>query len=94
MAVAPRRWPVASGEDTASVPDDEGVSLGSGDGAPAGAEFDCRAAQPTLSGIENGNDPMLSTLRNVVEGLGGRLEVIAVFENLRFRLALGESPTP
>jgi len=50
--------------------------------------------QPTLSGIENGNYPMLSTLRNVVEGLGGRLEVIAVFGNPRFRLALGESPTP
>ena len=56
----------------------------------------CRLSvtQPTLSGIENGNYPMLSTLRNVVEGLGGRLEVIAVFENFRFRLALGESPTP
>lgn len=48
--------------------------------------------QPTLSGIENGNDPMLSTLRNVVEGLGGRLEVTAVFENSRFRLAPGEAP--
>ena len=56
----------------------------------------CRLSvtQPTLSGIENGNDPMLSTLRNVVEGLGGRLEVMAVFGNPRFRLALGESPTP
>jgi len=43
--------------------------------------------QPTLSGIENGGDPMLSTLRHVVEGLGGHLEVTAVFEDSRYRLA-------
>ena len=40
--------------------------------------------QPTVAGIEHGEDMPLSTLRNYVEALGGRLERTAVFDEDRF----------
>ncbi len=51
-------------------------------------------SQPSLSGIENRSDPRFSTLRGIVEGLGGRLEVSAVFEGDRYLLAIGDDPDP
>ena len=40
-------------------------------------------AQPLTSQIENTDDHLLSTIRAVVESLGGRLELIAVFDDER-----------
>ena len=37
--------------------------------------------QPNISRLENGDDPKLSTLRAYVEALGGRLELVAIFED-------------
>jgi len=33
--------------------------------------------------MENTNDHLISTIRSVVESLGGRLEIAAVFDNER-----------
>ncbi len=45
--------------------------------------------QPNVSRLENADDPKLSTLRAYVEALGGRLELIAVFDDEeRFSLAV------
>ena len=38
--------------------------------------------QPSLSGVERRTDVQLSTLRDYVEGLGGHLEVTAVFDDV------------
>ncbi len=43
-------------------------------------------AQGELSKIENRGDHRLSTLRRYIEALGGELEVVAVFDDNRFRL--------
>jgi len=43
-------------------------------------------AQGELSKIENRGDHRLSTLRRYIEALGGELEVVAVFDDKRFRL--------
>jgi DNA-binding XRE family transcriptional regulator len=37
--------------------------------------------QPNVSRLENADDPKLSTLRAYVEALGGRLELVAVFDD-------------
>lgn len=42
--------------------------------------------QSTISAMEHSEDPKLSTLREYVEALGGRLEIAAVFEDERFEL--------
>lgn len=42
--------------------------------------------QSTVSAVEHSEDPKLSTLREYVEALGGRLEIAAVFEDERFDL--------
>lgn len=39
--------------------------------------------QPRVSKIENKPDATLEAMRNYVEALGGRLEVVAVFDNRR-----------
>jgi len=36
-------------------------------------------SQPRLSTVENSEDQLLSTLRRYIEGLGGTLELVAVF---------------
>lgn len=47
-------------------------------------------SQSRVSRIENGGHPLLlDTLREFVEGLGGHLEVAAVFDDERFRIDLG-----
>jgi transcriptional regulator with XRE-family HTH domain len=46
-------------------------------------------SQSTLSGIEKRSDLQVSTLRRVVEALGGALEIFAVFSNDRYRVDLG-----
>jgi len=42
--------------------------------------------QPSVSGIEHSGDPLLSSLRQYIEALGGRLEVSAVFDGERVDL--------
>jgi transcriptional regulator with XRE-family HTH domain len=42
--------------------------------------------QSELSRLERRDDHLLSTLRRYVEALGGRLEVVAVFENRQIKL--------
>lgn len=44
-------------------------------------------AQSGISRIENQDDALLSTWREYVEALGGRLEIVAVFEDERIPLA-------
>jgi DNA-binding XRE family transcriptional regulator len=38
--------------------------------------------QPALSGLEHRDDMQLSTLRDYIEGLGGHLEISAVFDEV------------
>jgi predicted transcriptional regulator len=45
-----------------------------------------KLAQSELSKIERRDDHMVSTIRRFVEGLGGRLEVSAVFGDTRITL--------
>lgn len=42
--------------------------------------------QSELSRLERRDDHLLSTLRRYVEALGGRLDVVAVFENRQIKL--------
>ena len=42
-----------------------------------------KRAQPTISEMENTDDHLISTVRSVVESLGGRLEITAVFDDER-----------
>jgi DNA-binding XRE family transcriptional regulator len=42
--------------------------------------------QAAISRTEKAEDHRLSTLRRIVEALGGQLEVVAVFDNKRLRL--------
>jgi transcriptional regulator with XRE-family HTH domain len=44
--------------------------------------------QSTLSGIERREDVQVSTLRRIIEALGGVLEVFAVFHSARFRIVM------
>jgi hypothetical protein len=39
-----------------------------------------------VSALEHSEDPKLSTLREYIEALGGRLEIAAVFNDERFEL--------
>src|SRR5579863_5981798 len=50
--------------------------------------------QATLSGIERRQDIQLSTLQRVVEALGGKLEIIAVFSGVRYRVDSGLPARP
>lgn len=45
-----------------------------------------KTAQPSVSAMENAGDNLVSTVRNVVESLGGQLEMIAVFGDERIAL--------
>jgi DNA-binding XRE family transcriptional regulator len=45
-------------------------------------------AQPTISALENAEDNYLSTVEAVVDALGGRLELVAVFRNERIAMSL------
>ncbi|MHB1488077.1 MAG: XRE family transcriptional regulator [Acidimicrobiales bacterium] len=44
-------------------------------------------AQPSLSGLERRSDVQLSTLRDYIEGLGGQLEISAVFDDIKVPVA-------
>ena len=44
-------------------------------------------AQASVSALENADDNMLSTVRAVIESMGGRLELVAVFGDERIALA-------
>lgn len=44
--------------------------------------------QPSVAKVERSEDPQLSTLRKYIEGLGGHLEVTAVFDGERFPLEI------
>lgn len=43
-------------------------------------------AQSSISAMEAANDNLLSTVRDVVEGMGGHLELVAVFEDERISI--------
>lgn len=47
--------------------------------------------QATISGIEHRHDVQLSTVRRVIEALGGILEIFAVFSDARYRLNMSSS---
>lgn len=49
--------------------------------------------QPSLSGLEHRNDVQLSTLRDYIEALGGKLEIRAVFDDIKVPIALAEPST-
>jgi len=49
-----------------------------------------RVTQANISRVEHQEDLYLSTLRNYVEALGGRLEVHAVFDDQTVDLDVGE----
>ena len=42
--------------------------------------------QASISAMESADDNLLSTWRNVIEGMGGRLELVAVFDDERVAL--------
>lgn len=46
-----------------------------------------KTSQPNVSRIEAGEDALLSTVRQYVEGLGGRLELCVVFDEERFPIS-------
>jgi transcriptional regulator with XRE-family HTH domain len=48
--------------------------------------------QSAVSRFEHGGDPRISTLRNYVAALGGRLELRARFDDQEVLLAVGEEP--
>jgi len=50
-------------------------------------------AQPVTSQMENTGDHLLSTIRGVVESLGGRLELIAVFDDERIPIDVSPAGT-
>jgi DNA-binding phage protein len=47
-----------------------------------------RRGQPAVSALEHSADPHLSTLREYIEAIGGRLEITAVFDEERVPLDL------
>lgn len=49
--------------------------------------------QATISGIERRKDVQVSTLRKIVEALGGALEIVARFENASYVVSTAEPPT-
>ena len=44
-------------------------------------------AQASVSAMETADDNLLSTVRSVVESMGGRLELVAVFDDERIAIA-------
>lgn len=44
-------------------------------------------AQSSISAMEAAKDNLLSTVRDVVEGMGGHLELVAVFEDERIAIS-------
>ena len=48
-------------------------------------------AQATVSKIEHTNDHLVSTVRSVVESLGGHLELVAVFDDDRIPILTPET---
>lgn len=40
-------------------------------------------AQPSISAMEHADDNLVSTVQSVVESMGGRLEMVAVFDDER-----------
>ena len=48
--------------------------------------------QPTLSGLEGQEDMQISTLRRIVEALGGELEIIANLPSGRIALSQFKQP--
>lgn len=51
-----------------------------------------KRAQPTVSEMENTDDHLISTVRSVVESLGGRLEIAAVFDEERIPIVVPLRP--
>ena len=51
-----------------------------------------KRAQPTISEMENTDDHLISTVRSVVESLGGRLEISAVFDDERILIVAPPRP--
>ena len=52
-------------------------------------------AQPAVSAMERTHDHLVSTVRAVVESLGGRLELVAVFDEERIPITVpARAPTP
>ena len=52
-----------------------------------------RRAQSAVSMMENGEDHLMSTIRSVVESLGGSIEVVAVFGEERLPLTVPGRPS-
>lgn len=48
-------------------------------------------AQASISAMESADDNLLSTWRSVVESMGGRLELVAVFDDERIAIPTTES---
>lgn len=44
-------------------------------------------AQASISAMETADDNLLSTVRSVVESMGGKLELVAVFDDERIAIA-------
>ena len=53
-----------------------------------------KRAQPTISEMENTDDHLVSTIRSVVESLGGHLELVAVFNDERIPVVVPSRPSP
>lgn len=51
-----------------------------------------KRAQPTISEMENTDDHLISTVRSVVESLGGHLDVAAVFGDERIPIIAPPRP--
>ncbi|MFV1990772.1 MAG: transcriptional regulator [Acidimicrobiales bacterium] len=47
-------------------------------------------AQASISAMESADDNLLSTWRSVVESMGGRLEIVAVFDDERIAIPTGD----
>jgi len=43
-------------------------------------------AQTSISAMENADDNLMSTIKTVIESMGGRLEIVAVFDDERIAL--------
>ena len=50
-----------------------------------------RVAQPSVSGLERRSDVQISTLREYIEALGGRLEISAIFDDITVPLDLAST---
>lgn len=48
-------------------------------------------AQASISAMETADDNLLSTWRSVIESMGGRLELVAVFDDERIAIATPET---